>query len=90
MESENDTLLPSDLLLPVFFDEKREEHPVDAGCRLDDVRHHVLLLLFIEVGERLATPLRCWRRSKSVRLAMPISSLHPMGKRYSTSAVRLA
>ena len=90
VEAQHDPLLATDLLLAIGVGEEGQQRAVDPGrgsmtkgttCSLRSSSKYV---------SDLPLNFACCLRSKSVRLAMPISSLQPMGNRYSMSTVRLA
>ena len=58
MEAEHHPLLAAHLLLPIGVEQEGEERAVDAGGRLDHVRHDLLLAVLVEPRERLAAELR--------------------------------
>ena len=90
VEAQHHALLAPDLLLAVGVGQEGEQRPVHARRRLDDVGHDVLLALLVEVGQRLAAELGVLLEVEVGAVGDALSSLQPMGNRYSMSAVRLA
>ncbi len=58
MEAQHHATLSAHFLLAVGIGQEGEQAAIGPGRRLDHVRHHVLLALLIEIGERLAAELR--------------------------------